>query len=179
MHPSLKRAARIAGTHEPQPCAAQGVIMRCPGASRDACHKRGPSAAACGRLWGCADGQTRAVRSATPAGFPRDSWPVLIEFRGRFHRNPKRMCGYPLYETAELRQTGVASSPVHARRARAILELIRTSNEIEFPGGLIHEVGQAPVWMIVPTCSPRSAAVSLPGTRPFMICTRSSGELLP
>ena len=33
--------------------------------------------------------------------------------------------------------------------------------------------GCAPVWMIVPTCSPRSAAVSRPGTRPFTTCTRS------
>ncbi len=33
--------------------------------------------------------------------------------------------------------------------------------------------GCAPVLMIVPTCSPRSAAVSRPGTRPFTTCTRS------
>ncbi len=32
---------------------------------------------------------------------------------------------------------------------------------------------RAPVWMIVPTCSPRSAAVIRPGTSPFTICTRS------
>ena len=33
------------------------------------------------------------------------------------------------------------------------------------------QAARAPVWMIVPTCSPRSAAVSRPGVRPFTICT--------
>ena len=35
------------------------------------------------------------------------------------------------------------------------------------------QVERAPVRMIDPTCWPRSAAVSRPGTRPFTTCTRS------
>jgi Bacterial extracellular solute-binding protein len=35
------------------------------------------------------------------------------------------------------------------------------------------QAGRAPVRMIVPTCAPRNAAVSRPGTSPLMICTCS------
>ena len=59
-------------------------------------------------------------------------------------------------------------APTLARRFWIRINKITTQ-----PRHACTQAGRAPVRMIVPTCAPRSAAVSRPGTSPFTSCTRS------
>ena len=59
-----------------------------------------------------------------------------------------------------------------ARSRMTVHRSIQTHDPV--PAGMRTQAKRgAPVWMIVPTCSPRSAAVSRPGTSPLTSCTRS------
>src|SRR5215470_16565005 len=63
---------------------------------------------------------------------------------------------------------------VHRRHAPALARRFwMRINEITTQPRHAAQAGRAPVLMSVPTCAPRSAAVSRPGTSPFTSCTRS------
>ena len=93
---------------------------------------------------------------------PRSSPEPLVALAKRSHLGSPRRCRRAINHMQDARTLVVEqSTPPRAEKYR---------RGIVVP---CEAAGRAPVYMIDPTCWPRSAAVSRPGTSPFTTCTRS------